>query len=195
MSQFPHTPPQHSPDGSWWWSGSEWLPAWSADRRWWFNGARWTPAGRSRPFPKPSGVEYVMVGAWLVVWGLALVWTSAAVPQASAGADPRAAVVRAGLMLALGSAGLLVVCGFLLARAGRWVYVAALTLYVWVLLLFWYVGAMLMAPAVDLSDNDNAAGAGLVILGVPALLVVATLVSLGAGGGAAVRAIARRRTR
>jgi hypothetical protein len=90
---------------------------------------------------------------------------------------------------------LLLVCGSLLAQAGRWVYVASLTLYVWGLLLAWYIGAMLMTPAADGSDNDNAAGAGLVILGLPGLFVVAALVGLGAGVGAVVRAVVRRRRR
>ena len=187
---------QHSPDGLWWWSGSEWVPAWTADRRWWFNGASWTRVSRTPAFPKPSAVEFLMAGAWFLIWVLALVWAAAAVPAANAGMDPSDAIVRGGLMLAVGAVVLLLVCGYLLAHAGRWVYMAALTLYVWGLLLAWYVGAMLMTtPAADGSDNDNAAGAGLVILGVPGLFVVAALVGLGAGVGAVVRALARRRTR
>jgi hypothetical protein len=136
-----------------------------------------------------------MAGAWFLIWVLALVWAAAAVPAANAGMDPSQGIVRGGLTLAVGSV-LLLVCGYLLAHAGRWVYVAALTLYVWGLLLAWYIGAMLMTtPAADGSDNDNAAGAGLVILGVPGLFVVAALVGLGAGVGAVVRALAQRRRR
>ncbi len=64
----PSTPPpppsaepgvQYSPDGRWWWDGSQWLPApgppppapsvapgvqYSPDGRWWWNGWQWTPA-------------------------------------------------------------------------------------------------------------------------------------------------------
>ena len=85
--------------------------------------------------------------------------------------------------------------GYVLANAGRWSYIGALVIYVWALLLAWYIGAMLSTPAADGSDNDTAAGAGLVILGVPALVVVVALVGLGAGVGALVRALARRRSR
>jgi hypothetical protein len=136
-----------------------------------------------------------MAGGWFLIWVLALVWAAAVVPAANAGTDTSEAILRGRLTLAVGSVVLLLVCGYLLAYAGRWVYVAALTLYVWGLLLAWYIGAMLMTPAADGSDNDNAAGAGLVILGVPGLFVVAALVGLGAGLGAVVRALARRRRR
>ena len=34
---------QFSPDGLWWWTGSEWKPAISPDRRWRWNGAAWVP--------------------------------------------------------------------------------------------------------------------------------------------------------
>lgn len=183
---------RHSPDGSWWWSGAEWVPAWSGDRQWWFDGTVWTRTRRTRTFPKPSAVEYVIAGAWFLIWILALVWAAKAEPEANAGADPSSVVVSGGLVLGIGSVILLVVCGYLLAHAGRWVYMAGLTLYVWGLLLAWYVGAMLMTPATDGSDNDNAAGAGLVILGIPALFAVAVLVGLGAGAAAGARALARR---
>lgn len=185
----------HSPDGLWWWSGSEWLPAWSADRQWWFNGTVWTHASRSRTALKPSAVEFVMAGAWFLIWVLALVWAAAAIPASNAGSAPSEAIKRGGLTLLVGSTVLLPACGYLLAHSGRWIYLAALTLYVWVLLLAWYIGAMLMAPAADGSDNDTAAGAGLVILGVPGLIVIAALVGLGAAIGAAVRAQGRRRRR
>jgi len=41
------TPPtpqsRFSPDGFWWWTGSEWKPAISPDRRWRWNGEAWVP--------------------------------------------------------------------------------------------------------------------------------------------------------
>ena len=133
-----------------------------------------------------------MAGVWFLMWLLALVWAAGAIPASNAGSAPSEAVNRGGLMLLVGSVVLLPACGCVLAQSGRWAYLAALTLYVWVLLLAWYVGAMLMAPATDGSDNDTAAGAGLVILGVPGLIVIAALVGLGAAVGAAVRALGRR---
>ena len=103
--------------------------------------------------------------------------------------------VRLGLTLAIGSPLLLVACGWFLGRAGRWVFVGALTLYVWGLLMVGYVAAMLMMPVTPgMADDDTAAGAGVALLAVPALLVVAVLVGLGAGAGALVRAWRLRRS-
>jgi hypothetical protein len=136
-----------------------------------------------------------MAGAWFLIWVLSLAWAAAALPAANRGAGLSEAVVRGGLTLLVGSVVLLPVCGSLLAHAGRWVYVTALTLYVWGLLLALYIGSMVMTPAANGLDNDNAAGAGLVILGVPGFFVVAALVGIGVGVGAVVRALAGRRRR
>lgn len=135
----------------------------------------------------------MMAGAWFLIWVLSLAWVAAAVPAANKGVDLSEAVVLGGLTLLVGSVVLLPVCGYLLAHAGRWVSVAALTLYVWGLLLPLYIVSMVMTPAANGLDNDNAAGAGLVILGVPGLLGVAALVGIGASVGAVVRALADRR--
>ena len=46
MGSTPPQPPQQprfSPDGTWWWTGSEWKPAVSPDRRWRWNGYTWVP--------------------------------------------------------------------------------------------------------------------------------------------------------
>lgn len=88
---------------------------------------------------------------------------------------------RAGLFLGLGVLALLSVCGFILGRARRWTYVWMLTGYVWALLLALYVVAMLAAPTNGGGDNDTAAGAGLVILGLPMLFIVGIFVGIGAG--------------
>lgn len=143
---------------------------------------------------RPSAVEYAIAGTWFIVWVLGVVWASRTVPLT----DPNLitnADVGVGLTLAIGSPLLLVACGWLLGRAGRWVFVGALTLYVWGLLMVGYVAAMLMMPvAPGVADDDTAAGAGVVLLAVPALLTVAVLVGLGAGAGALVRAWRLRRS-
>ena len=38
------TQTRFSPDGYWWWDGSEWKPAVSEDRQWLWNGQAWEPA-------------------------------------------------------------------------------------------------------------------------------------------------------
>ena len=38
------TQTRFSPDGYWWWDGSEWKPAISEDRQWRWNGHSWEPA-------------------------------------------------------------------------------------------------------------------------------------------------------
>ena len=39
----PPLPPRFSPDGNWFWTGTEWKPAISPDRSWRFDGYRWVP--------------------------------------------------------------------------------------------------------------------------------------------------------
>jgi len=43
-----------SPDGYWWWDGSQWRPALSPDGLWRWDGRAWIPAGRP-PSPAPRG--------------------------------------------------------------------------------------------------------------------------------------------
>ena len=120
---------RHSADGEWWWSGAEWLPAWSADRRSWFDGLRWTRNGRYR-LEEPTGREFGIGAAWLLLWALSLVWSAREAPGAATGTVPDPTGV-----------------------------------------------------------SDNAAGAGVVILAIPALLLIAVQAAAGTGlasGGASV---------
>lgn len=46
MGATPPQPPSQvrfSPDGAWFWTGTEWKPAISPDRRWRWNGLQWVP--------------------------------------------------------------------------------------------------------------------------------------------------------
>jgi Flp pilus assembly pilin Flp len=50
----PGTPrPTFSPDGLWWWDGSEWKPAISPDGRWRWNGTGWLPAQPAQAYAQP----------------------------------------------------------------------------------------------------------------------------------------------
>lgn len=136
-----------------------------------------------------------MVVAWFILWVVALVWCVAVVSQIEPGTVLSTGLIRSGLALGVGALVLLPVCGYLLARANRWSYVWTLIAYVWVLLLAFYIFAMLTAPTGDGTSGDTAAGAGLVILGVPLLLLVAAFVGFGVGTSALFGALSRRRTR
>src|SRR5207249_11382583 len=48
--QTPSTPrTAFSPDGMWWWDGSQWRPAISPDGKWRWDGRGWVPAGPGPP--------------------------------------------------------------------------------------------------------------------------------------------------
>ena len=63
-------PAQHSPDRVWWWTGREWLSAWSSDGRWWFDGTSWraVPTQPERELlpqrPVNTGAPKVRRGGW-----------------------------------------------------------------------------------------------------------------------------------
>jgi hypothetical protein len=124
-----------------------------------------------------------MATVWTLLWVVAVFWCVDVVANTRSGDVVSVGLQRAGLVLGLGSLALLPACGYVLGRAQRWTYVWVLTGYVWVLLLALYVVTMLAAPPSGASDNDTAAGAGLVILGVPLLFVVGAIVGIGAGAG------------
>ncbi len=182
----------HSADGAWWWSGDGWLPAWSLDRRLWFDGRSWRPTGPDA-VGRPTGVEIGIAVGIFATWVLSVAWSVAALPPTVAAADLSSALDLAGLGLLAAWFGGTVVSGLLLGFRGRWAYVGFLVAYVWTLVLAWYVSAMLMTPADSGSDNDTAAGAGLVILAVPTLLAVVVLTTTGAGLGALARTVSQRR--
>ena len=181
---------RHSPDGEWWWSGSEWLPAWSADRRWWFDGLRWTPTrkqGLARAFRR----QVAMLGGWLLVWLLSLAWSAYVLAVSPDGAPVIPLITGAALLICW--VGGSVASGFLLAFHAAWPSVVLMAGYVWVLSMAWYVASMLIGPD-PAGTNDIGAGAGVVILGIPMFLVIGTLVSVGAGLRAVGRSVSRRRS-
>lgn len=155
----------------------QWLPAWSPDRLWWFNGAFWVPV--SRPAPLVRGRADAAV---LAVWPLIAVGATALSLYILQGTRPGHAQ---GELLALGIVVVLAVIalpvsGYVAAappRAiGRYVCLVA---YVWFLTMGVYCVAMLASAPPGGPDTDTAAGAGLVILGVPVALAIAILTALG----------------
>jgi len=75
-----------------------------------------------------------------------------------------------------------VLFGGAVGRVARWRELAAATIAGTCALLFWYAVAMVSQPDPN-GNNDQAAGAGAVILGVPTLIVVASLLCAGRGLG------------
>src|SRR5580765_3567075 len=129
-----------------------------------------------------------MAAVWLAVWVSGVAWSDKA--MSDVGRPLSEGLARSGLALAVAAAILLTVCGYLVCRPRRGIYLWALVAYVWVLLLALYVVAMVDTAT---AGSDDAAGAGLVILGIPMLIVVATLACLGAGARLLVRHLIRGR--
>ena len=97
-----------SPDGQWWWSGSEWLPAVSADGKQTWNGKRWVHRG---PSASRVTVLLMVVGAGIasiyfildgLLGGMYFEPTSAAVFTAYATAPYRSAGILGLLVTVVG---------------------------------------------------------------------------------------------
>src|SRR5690348_4501096 len=60
--------PRYSPDGHWWWSGVEWLPALSPDGQWRWTGWRWARRAwyerLARWFVRDLAIWLLLVTAW-----------------------------------------------------------------------------------------------------------------------------------
>ena len=163
---------QHSPDRAWWWTGTEWRPAWSVDRRWWFDGQRWVRVRRHRPELGSAGRR--LLALWSS-WGVALVVWSAL----NVGLGPsRMSLALGGALLFIAGVGLLS-SGVLLGRVHRRVLALPLVGYVTIWLLLAYVMAMLLSPVNPADVRDLAAGVGVLFLAVPSLCSVGVLAGFG----------------
>lgn len=184
---YPSMPPLPltalSRDGRWWWNGQHWLPAYTPDQMWRFDGSHWRPANRSNRPPNwlvASGLVWLgLLVSWLFVGTIFLAVASPSAPGTVPGI----------IILSLASIGLLATptWGYLVGRrrATKWLWPAAAIGSA--LQLAFYVTAMLAAPSTDGSEQDTAAGAGLVILAIPTALAILTLLWIGAGLGALSR--------
>lgn len=176
----------HSPDCRWWWDGWAWRSALTPNRRYWFTGSRWVRWRNGRPsrggLSVRGAVWLTVCAAWLPI--AALVLTS------RDGNPTRDSVVVAAIVAGVGLL-VLPAGGLVLARDREpWRF--------WVLWLagtganlVGYLGAMLTVP--DQPGQDDAAGAGLVILSVPVAVTIAALIALGLGIGLVL--FRRRQTR
>jgi len=179
----------HSPDGAWWWTGSQWLPAWSPDRRWWFDGTTWQ---RQRGPTSNWSVWSIRtrliapVAAWLILWLLSVTLSVSAVAHAPTSPSPETqslalrtvAVAAAVWLVGMVATGIWCgrVSGFKVRQAAVvWVAsAAAITL----LLLVGYVVSM---SASSDPSADTAAGAGAAMFTIPAFGLVLSSTGLGLG--------------
>lgn len=176
----------HSEDGAYWWSGEQWLPAWSPDDRWWFDGSTWVPTHR----PKLLARRDIITG---VVWGV--VSLAAMVLSAVLAGHPNTAPVS--VAWALGLLGIvailgLPITGFITSRgpkAGRRFLLGIA--YVSTLWIAVYLVAMM---ATNDPNADIEAGAGLVVIGIPSAIGIAILQGLGALGRLAKSRLGRPRS-
>jgi len=68
----PHQETMFSPDGFWWWDGSQWKAAVSADRLWRWNGQTWEP-NRGAAAPARAGGGGTATAVVVTILGFAAV--------------------------------------------------------------------------------------------------------------------------
>lgn len=172
----------HSQDRAWWWNGTNWYPALSPDRRWWFDGTNWVSAAQPGPSFKLQRRDLLLGGTW-VAWLIAvLVFLASILPLP----DRAGPVVGWGaVFIGILSLAMMTLGGYDIARRKRDTVYLLIGL-VWALGMVAYVTAMLLAPQPG-GVEDDAAGAGLVLLSVPWLMIVSAFVGTGFGIGLVVR--------
>jgi len=167
---------QHSFDGSWWWSGSEWVPAWSPDGRSWFDGQTWRRVGGSgltfSRFEKQLGVT------WLVGFVLACVWAAFSAPHVTPDDGLTGGWLVSGVALFFAWLLGMAATGYLLTRRGRSRTLLTFVPGVWLLMGLW-VSFLATMPVPGTPDNDNGVAVGVVLMAVPAIAVLALLAGIG----------------
>ena len=172
-----------SADGLWWFDGTTWLPTISADGLWRWNGRSWVSTRRRPTLPrwvKFCGAGWLLLlGAWLAFLTFAAGGTSDLPGWAAAPAIVLAAIA---VLATLG-------WGAVLGKLKAWRVLAGSAPVGAAVFGFWYVVAMISSND---PTADDAAGVGLVILGVPVLVLVALLLGIGGGLAAGIRRIGDR---
>lgn len=183
---------QHSPDGLYWWTGNQWVAAWSHDRSHWFDGTRWLPRAHQPPVPLLRRSDWILGGLWCSVAAVATGFAMlAAAESVDASTEPNSTLWTLAALAAV-LVVLMPVAGYATGRAPRRLPRMCLAAgAMWGSIMLGYVLSMLTATG---PANDDAAGAGVVILAIPTACVVAVLMGLGALARLAVERLARRRS-
>ena len=135
------------------------------------------------------GFPWWMWGCGVVWAGLLVAWLPTVCSLVSSGGSVLPSTARVVLAWLIGAAlSWTVLWGALLGYRRAWPVVLVSAPVGTALLMACYVVAMLASPPASTQgaaspDNDNAAGAGLVLLTVPAFLIMASLLGVGAGAG------------
>jgi hypothetical protein len=174
------SPPQHSPDGRWWFNGSTWHPALSEDGHWFWTGDNWVATTGQRRRPIPLSLWLCGI-AWLVLLGG---WVSFLTIAAGGSSDLPSWAETPALILIGAAVVATLAWGLVLGRRNAWLLIVLSIPSGAAVLMFWYVFAM---AGSDDPGADNAAAIGLFLIAIPALLVVALLLSVGGACGALLR--------
>lgn len=177
-------PPHHSFDGRWWWDGAAWRAAFSPDGKYWWDGTVWRLRIDRRRFTWPRwlvGAEAVWLAALFVAPACLLVLLAAH----RDGHLPRS---RWELVVGLAGVGVAatLALGYILGTRRLWAHVPVAAMLGTALFAVLYVAAMVGLSDPNDTTVDNAAGAGLVIFGVPLFLGLVGLLALPAGLAALV---------
>ena len=181
----PSAPPTYSPDGEWWWSGSDWKPALSPDRQLRFDGESWVRLARRSPFPlwsiAPTFIWFTLLGVWLP---LSVVTFRADDP----GRDTLIWAIVGGSIVA--SATLALGIAFGATRRALWLWLA-----VPVGTFAQTVGYLVFVESTAASNatgGDISMGFGAVVLSIPIFLALLTLIWVGAALGRLAAKLRRR---
>jgi hypothetical protein len=186
-------PPHHSFDGRWWWDGDAWRSAFSPDGKYWWDGTVWRLRTERKPFVWPRwllGAE----AAWLAALFAAPLFLLVLLANHRDGHLPRS---RRELAIGLAVVGVAATLwlGYTLGRRSLWVHLPVAAILGTATFGMLYVAAMVGLSDPNDTTVDNAAGAGLVIFGVPLFLSLVVLLAVPAGLGRLIARRAQRRVR
>jgi hypothetical protein len=169
-------PQTFSPDGGWWWSGTDWKPAISPDRRFRFDGEKWVQIRRRSLFPIWS---ILPTFGWIILLGLWLPLSIITFRADNPSHDTLVWAIGGGSIIVLATLAL----GFVFGATRR-------ALWLWLVILpgsfAQNVGYLIFAQrtaAVSAPGTDMAMGLGAFFLSIPIFLAVLVCIWLGAGLG------------